>query len=126
VLVLHFRSDRLANMFVILFYAPILLCLPVLLVAGILVCIPGGFILVLGGVYSALAWLTGLLGLALSGRRRAGASRVSPNTSSENASRSARPSFGSRPAITGRPTAFGLATDERGHVPERQDGARAA
>ena len=39
----HFRSDRLANVFGILFYAPILLCLPVLLVAGILVCIPGGW-----------------------------------------------------------------------------------
>ena len=151
-LVLHFRSDGLANVFGILFYAPILLCLPVLLVFGVLVCIPGGFIVVLGGLYYASVWLfTGLLGLAVSRRRQAGASRVRPNTSSENAWRSGRSSFGSRPAIAARPTAFGLATDltvgsapnlelsrqgsddvnrlasrEPGNVPDRQDGARAA
>jgi hypothetical protein len=152
VLVLHFRSDRLANVFGILFYTPILLCLPVLLLVGVLVCIPGGFILVLGGLYYALAWLfTSLLGLAVSRRPRAGASRVPPNTSSENAWRSGRSSFGSRPAIAARPRAFGLATDptvgsapnlelsrqgsddvsrlasrEPGSVPDRQDGTRAA
>jgi hypothetical protein len=148
----HFRSDRLANVFGILFYTPILLCLPLLLVAGVLFCIPGGFILVLGGLYYALAWLfTGLLGLAVSRRRQARASRVRANASSENVTRSARSSFGSRPAIAARPAAFGLATDPavgsapnmelsrrgsddvnrlasraRGHVPDKQDGARAA
>lgn len=149
--VLQFRSDRLANVFGILFYAPILLCLPVLLVVGVFVCIPGGFIVVLGGLYYALVWLTGLLGLAVSRRRRSRASRVPPNTSSENASRSGRSSLGSTRAIAARPTAFGLTTDptvgpapnlklsrrgsdninlvaarERGQAPERQDGARAA
>ena len=138
-------------MFGILFYAPILLCLPVLLVAGILVCIPGGFIIVLGALYYALTWFTGSLGLAVSRRRRAGASRMPPNTSSADASRSGRSSFGSRPAIAARPTAFVLASDpavgsapnlelsrrgsddvnrlashEPGNVPDRQDGARAA
>lgn len=148
----HSRSDRLANVFGILFYTPILLCLPLLLVAGVLFCIPGGFILVLGGLYYALAWLfTGLLGLAVSRRRQARASRVRPNASSENVTRSARSSFGSRPAIASRPTAFALAADptvasapnlelsrrgsyeakhiaarERGHVPDRQDGAPTA
>jgi hypothetical protein len=138
-------------MFGILFYAPILLCLPLLLLVGVFVCIPGGFIIVLGGLYYALVWLTGLLGLAVSRRRRSRASRVAPNTSSENASRSGRSSFGSRRAIAARPTAFELTTDpavapapnlelrprgsddinlvaarERGHVPEGQDGAQAA
>lgn len=149
--VLHFRSDRLANVFGILFYAPILLCLPVLLVVGVLVCIPGGFIVVLGGLYYALTWLTGLLGLAVSRRRRAGASRVPPDTSSEDVSRSGRSSFGTRGAIAGRSAAFGLATDpsigsapnlelslrasddvnlvaarKREQAPDKQDGARAA
>ena len=146
----HFRSDRLANVFGILFYTPILLCLPVLLAIAVFVCIPGGFIVVLGGLYYALVWLTGLLGLAVSRRRRSRASRVPANPSSEIASRSGRSSFGSRLAIAARPTAFGstthpavwsapnlelgrrrsddinlVAARERGQAPERQDGARA-
>ena len=149
-LVLYFRSGRLENVFGILFYIPILLCLPVLLVGAVLVCIPGGFIIVLGGVYYALVGFTGLLGLAVSGLRRAGASRVPPKTGAEKASRSGPASFGSRPAIAARPTAFGLTTDpavgsapnlalsrgvsddinlaaarERGQHPDRQDGAQA-
>lgn len=151
VLVLHFQSDRLENVFGILFYAPILLCLPLLLVVAVFVCIPGGFIVVLGALYYALVGFTGLLGLAVRRRPRARASQVPPNTSSENASRSGRSSFGSRRAIAAPPTAFGLTTDpavgsapnlelnrrasddvnlvasrERGDVPDRQDGARAA
>jgi hypothetical protein len=138
--------------FVILVYAPILLCLPLLLVVGLVfMVIPGGFIVVLGGFYYALVWLTGLLGLAVSRRRRSRASRVPPNTSSENASRSGRSSFGSPRAVAARPTAFGstthpavwsapnlelgrrrsddinlVAARERGQAPERQDGAQAA
>ena len=150
-LVLHFRPDRLENVFAILFYVPILLCLPVLLVAAVLVCIPGGFIIVLGGLYYAFVGFTGLLGLAVSRRWWFRASRVSPNPSSENASRSGRSSSGSRRAVVARPPAFGFATDpavgsapnlelsrrvsddinlvaarERGHDPDRQDGPRAA
>jgi hypothetical protein len=149
--VLHSRSDRLENVFGILFYTPILLCLPVLLVVGVFVCIPGGFIVVLGGLYYALVWLTGLLGLAVSRRRRSRASRVPPNTSSENASRSGRSPFGPPRAIAARPAAFGsttgpaigpapnlklsrrgsddislVAARERGQAPDRQDGAQAA
>lgn len=145
--ILDDSSDRLANVFVIFVYAPILLCLPVLLVGLMLVCIPGGFIIVLGGLYYAFVWFTGLLGLAAIRRRWSGGPRVRPNPSSENASRSGRPSLGSRRA---RPTAFGLTTDpavasapnlelsrrvsndinllaarERGYVPDRQDGAQA-
>jgi hypothetical protein len=151
VLVLRSRSDRLENVFGILFYVPILLCLPVLLVGLVLVFIPGGFIIVLGGLYYAFVGFTGLLGLAVSRRRWPGASRVPPNPSSENATRSGRSSSGSRRAIAARPPAFGLATDpavgsvpnlelsrralgdidlvsarERGHDPDRQDGTRAA
>jgi hypothetical protein len=152
VLVLHFRSDRLANVFLILAYAPILLCLPVLLIVGLVfVVIPGGFIVVLGGLYYAFVGLTGLLGLAVSRRRRAGASRVPPKTSFENASRSGRSPFDPGRAIAARPTAYGLTSDravgsapnlalrrrgpdevnlvaarERGYVPDGQDGAQAA
>lgn len=108
---LHFRSDRLENVFGILFYVPILLCLPVLLVGLVLVFIPGGFIIVLGGLYYALVWFTGLLGLAVGRRRWSGASRVPPNTSSENASPSGRSSSGSRRAIAARPTALGATTN---------------
>ena len=121
-LVLHFRPDRLANMFLILFYVPILLCLPVLLVGLMLVCIPGGFIIVLGGLYYAFVGFTGLLGLAAIRRRWSGAPRVPPNTSSENASRSGRSSFGPRRAIAARPTAFGLTTNPAvGSAPNMRD-----
>jgi hypothetical protein len=149
---LDFRSDRVANVFAILAYAPILLCLPVLLLVGLVfVVIPGGFIIVLGGLYYAFVGFTGLLGLAVSRRPRARASRVRPNRGSENASRSGRSSFGSRRAIAARPTAFGSTTDpaiglapnlepsrrvsddislvaarERGQALDRQDGAQAA
>ena len=50
---LDLRSDRLAAVFAILFYAPILLCLPLLLSSDSCSCIPGGFIVVLGGLYYA-------------------------------------------------------------------------
>jgi hypothetical protein len=151
VLVLRFRSDRLENVFGILFYIPILLCLPVLLVGAVLVCIPGGFIIVLGGLYYAFAGFTGLLGLAASRRRWSGASRVPPNPSSQKPSRSGRSSSGSRRASAAPSPAFRLATDpavgsapnlelsrrvsndinlvaarERGQHPDRQDGPRAA
>jgi hypothetical protein len=139
-------------MFLILFYVPILLCLPLLLVAAVLVCIPGGFIIVLGGLYYAFVGFTGLLGLAGIRRRLSGAPRVPPTTSSQNASRLGRSSFGSQRAIAARQTAFGLTTTdppvgsaqnlelsrrvsdhvnlvaarERGHVSDRQDGPQAA
>lgn len=150
-LVLRFRSDRLENVFGILFYIPILLCLPVLLVGAVLVCIPGGFIIVLGGLYYAFIGFTSLLGLAVSRRRWSGASRVPPNRTSQNASRSGRSSSGSRRVVAARQTAFGFATNpavgsapnrelsrrvsddinlvaprERGQHPDRQDGPRAA
>lgn len=150
-LVLHFRPDRLENVLAILFYVPILLCVPVLLVGLMLVCIPGGFIIVLGGLYYAFVGFTGLLGLAGVRRRWSGAPRVPPNRSSQNASRSGPSSSSSRrPTAAGQPT-FGLATNpavgsapnlelsrrvsddinlvaasERGHLPDRQDGPPAA
>lgn len=88
VLVLHFRVDRPVSALAILAYAPFLLCLPVLLVVGpVFVVMPSGFIVVPGGVYHALVGFTDLLGLAVSRRRRAGASRVRPNISPENVAR---------------------------------------
>ena len=76
----HFWWDRLANVFIILVYAPFLLFLPVLLVAGLVfVVVPGGFIVVLGGLYYAAAGVVGLLGLAARQRRQAGASRDDTN-----------------------------------------------
>ena len=108
---LSLRSDRLENVLAILFYIPILMCVPVLLVALMLVCIPGGFIIVLGGLYYAFVGFAGLLGLAVSTRWWSRAPRVSSNSSSENASRSGRSSFGSRRAIAARPKAVGLTND---------------
>jgi membrane protein implicated in regulation of membrane protease activity len=62
---------------VILLYAPVLLCLPILVVVGIVfVVVPGGFIVVLGGLYWASAEFVGLSGLAASRRRRAARSRT--------------------------------------------------
>jgi hypothetical protein len=60
----------------ILVYSPVLLCLPILVVVGIVfVVVPGGFIIVLGGLYWASAEFIGLAGLAASRRRRAARSR---------------------------------------------------
>ena len=51
-------------MFVIVAYAPILLLLPVLLLVGVVfVVVPGGFIIVLAGLYYAADGFTSLLGL---------------------------------------------------------------
>jgi hypothetical protein len=137
---------------VILAYAPILMVLPVLLVVGLVfVVVPGGFIIVLGGLYYAVLGFTGLLALAARGRWRAGASRRRANTSRDEAPRSGRSSFGPRPAAAPRPVAVGFTSDravgsapklaqsrrasgdinlvaplERGRVPGRQDDARAA
>lgn len=64
-------------MVVILVYAPVLLFLPVSLLAGVVfVVVPGGFILVLGALYYALTTVAGLLGLAAAERWRARAARV--------------------------------------------------
>ena len=91
-------------MFVILAYAPILMGLPLLLLGGVVfVVVPGGFIIVLGALYYAAVGLTGLLGLAASGRSRDRASRARrTNTGFENASRSGRSSLGPRGAMMAR------------------------
>jgi hypothetical protein len=55
--------------FALLVYAPLLLCLPALLVVGLVfVAVPGGFIVVLGAVYYVLAGFTGLVGFAAAKR----------------------------------------------------------
>jgi hypothetical protein len=138
--------------FLIVAYAPILLCLPVLLLIGVVfVVVPGGFIVVLAGLYYAAAGFTSLLGLEVTRRWRARRSRVGrADVSLENASRSGRSSSGRRGAIAPRPVAVGATKDraaasapnlllsrrgsddvdlvaplERGRLPDGQDGARA-
>jgi hypothetical protein len=138
--------------FVILAYAPILLCLPVLLLVGIVfVVVPGGFIIVLAGLYYAAAGFNGLLGLEATRRRGARRSRVRrADTSFENASPSSRSSSRRREARGPRPIAVGftnhravgsapnvplnrrgshdvdpVAPLQRGRVRDGQDGARA-
>jgi len=100
--------------FVTLAYAPFLLLLPLLLIAGLVfVVVPGGFIVVLIGLYYlamaglsyAFAGLISLAGLATSRRRQA----RRPSTSSEKASPSRRPSPVRRGAPI--PVTVGFATD---------------
>jgi hypothetical protein len=69
--------DPASDLWLILVYSPVLLCLPILLVVGIVfVVVPGGFIIVLGGLYWASAEFIGLAALAASRLRRAGRSRT--------------------------------------------------
>src|SRR5437763_15812072 len=58
-------SDRVAEMWIIFIYTPALLCLPALLLVGVVfVVIPGGFIIVLGALYYLLMGFVGEVGLA--------------------------------------------------------------
>lgn len=70
------RSPRLTT--VLLFvYAPVLVSLPILLpVLIIFMLVPGGFIVVLAGLYWALSSLIGVVSLAATGRRRVRRSRI--------------------------------------------------
>lgn len=64
-------------MCLILVYAPVLVGLAILAVVGIVfVLVPGGFIIVLGGLYFMSTELIGLAGLAARNRRRAARSRT--------------------------------------------------
>jgi hypothetical protein len=57
---LGFRPGRLATVFALLVYAPVLLGLPVLLAVGLVfVLVPGGFMIVFGALYYASAWVMG-------------------------------------------------------------------
>ena len=149
----HLRSDRLANVFGILFYTPILLCLPLLLVVGVLFSYPrrlhyraGRSLLRVGVVF------TGLLGLAVSRRRRArglagaaerklrerdaiGSIVIRFTASDRVAADSLRvsrndPTVASAPNLVlsrrGSDEVNLVAARERGHVPDRQDGAPTA
>jgi hypothetical protein len=110
---LDFRSDRLPNVFIILAYAPFLLFLPVLLLAGVVfVVVPGGFIIVLGGLYYTATWFAGLLGLAANRRWRAHTLRVRPaNPSIERTPLPGRASFGPPGVIAPTPAAVALRHD---------------
>lgn len=146
-----FQSDRLANVFVILAYAPFLLFLPVLLLGGVVfVVVPGGFIIVLGGLYYAATGFAGLLGLAANSRWRARASRAPrANTTFGDTTPAGRapsrprgaiaPSpiavplmkhrvIGSPPSLVPPPRGLGdvdpLRTLDGGSAPKRLDGAR--
>jgi hypothetical protein len=69
------RPPRLTTV-VFLGYAPVLVSLPILLVVGVFVVVPGGFFFVLGSVYWVLSWLIGLVWLAATRWRRARRARV--------------------------------------------------
>jgi hypothetical protein len=99
--------------FAILAYAPFLVFLPVLLLIGVVfVVVPGGFIIVLAGLYYAAAGFTSLLGVEVTRRWRARRSRVRRTSPSfENASPSGRSSSGPRGAIAPRPIAVGSTND---------------
>jgi hypothetical protein len=60
------RMDRLTSVFSILLYAPALMCLPVLLLVGVFVVVPGGFFVVLAAFY----WVTAQFVLAALAARR--------------------------------------------------------
>ena len=55
-------------MLLVILYLPFLALSPLLLVAAVMFCIPGGFIIVLGGAYLLAIELVGLVGQA-AGRR---------------------------------------------------------
>jgi hypothetical protein len=107
------RVDRLTTVGPILVYAPVLMCLPVLLVGGLVfVLVPGGFIIVLGALYWVLVQF---IGLAALGARRAW-------QASRSRKRSARAGFvPSRPtrqaafkpvgAVAATPITAGLVSD---------------
>jgi hypothetical protein len=96
-----------------LVYVPVLLCLPVLLLVGVVfVVVPGGFIIVLGAFYYAAVGVGGPLGLGAIRRGRARTSlgrRTGPDF--ESASPSGRGSSARRGAIDPRPTAVGFTND---------------
>jgi hypothetical protein len=60
------RLDWLADMLMMLIYAPFLIFLPVLLVLAIVFVVgPSGLIILLGGAYTVVAAFIGLLGIAV-------------------------------------------------------------
>jgi hypothetical protein len=140
-------------MWIIFIYTPALLCLPALLLVGVVfVVIPGGFIIVLGALYYLLMGFIGLVGLASRTAWRARRSRsASGATGLVPARTPARePAFApariasATPAIAGLPNdravrsaanrllgrgADGMsrvASAEVGRAPDRRDGPRAA
>lgn len=89
-------------MFIILAYAPLLLCLPLLLVLGLVfVVVPGGFIVVLvglsyvafAGLSFVLAEISSFIGLAVSRRRQGRTQARRATTSSRNVSPAGNPPF---------------------------------
>ena len=94
----------------LLAYFPLLLCVPILLVVGLVfVVVPGGFIIVLAGAYYLWIGFIGLLGSAAEQRRRATRARR-PVGASWPFVRLAAPSPLRRPgtaAVTPRPVAYG-------------------
>lgn len=140
-------------MWIIFIYTPALLCLPALLLVGVVfVVIPGGFIIVLGALYYLLMGFIGMVGLASRTAWRARRSRsASGATGFVPARTPARePAFApariacATPAIAGLPNdrAVGsaanrllgrgadgmsqVASAEVGRTPGRRDGPRSA
>jgi hypothetical protein len=103
----------------ILLYAPVLISLPVLVpVAVIFVLVPGGFIVVLAGLYFAVVWFIGLLGLGGTQRRNARRSRALPlRTGFAVARPTSRSPLLPAGVIAATPSAVGLRSDRAAEPP---------
>jgi hypothetical protein len=140
-------------MWIIFIYTPALLCLPALLLVGVVfVVVPGGFIIVLGVLYYLLAGFIGVVGLASRRAWRFRRSRsASPATGFVPARTAAREPALARarinpatPAIAGLPNDRGIGSAANGlpwrgadgtsrvasvdvvRAPDRRDGPRTA
>ena len=103
----------------ILLYAPVLISLPILVpVAVIFVLVPGGFIVVLAGVYWAVAQFIALIGLAAARRRKARRSRTRPVRTGFAVGRStSRSPLVPAGVIAATPSAVGLRSDRAAKPP---------
>ncbi len=100
---------------VLFVYAPVLLGLPILLpILIIFLVVPGGFIVVLAGIYYAFLWLAGVVGLAASRWWRTHRARVrAVRAEAVPVRRQAQPRFepAGAFALTSLPLALGSARD---------------
>jgi hypothetical protein len=110
------RSDRVADVWLIVLFSPVLICIPILMLLGVIfVVVPGGFIVVLAAaayfLSVAVIWLVGLLGRARQHALRANRRRTTANSAQRPAQRapSRRPG-----AASGSPVTAGLSSAPTG------------
>lgn len=103
---------------VLLVYAPVLVSLPILLVVGLVFfVVPGGFIIVLGGLYWAVSSLIGVVGLGAMRRWRAHRARTrAARADVAPVRRREQPRFEPAGAFDSTPMPLALAS-HRGDVP---------